>query len=98
MSPNDTCYAILLNKVDGRQTTPEIIARHIEHLRKLDDAGKLVLAGPFEDCPGGMVIVRADSLDAAKQIAASDPFVSEGVRTFEVRTWLLATRENGYLG
>lgn len=98
MPRSDTCYAIMLNQIDGRSTTPDIIARHIAHLRELDDAGTLVLAGPFEDYPGGMVIIRADSLDAAKQIAASDPFVSEGVRTFEVRTWLLATKENGYLG
>ena len=98
MNPNDICYAIMLNKIPGRETSAETVARHIEHLRRLDDQGKLVLAGPFEDYPGGMVIVRADSLEAARQIAESDPFVSEGVRTFEIRTWLLATRENGYLG
>jgi hypothetical protein len=98
MNPNDICYAIILNKIPGRETTSEMVARHIEHLRRLDDEGKLVLAGPFEDYPGGMVIVRADSLESARRIVESDPFVIEGVRTFEVRTWLLATRENGYLG
>lgn len=98
MNSGDTCFVIILNKVEGREATPDLVARHIEHLRRLDDQGKLVLAGPFEDYPGGMVIVRADSLDSARCIAASDPFVIEGVRTFEIRTWLLATRENGYLG
>jgi uncharacterized protein len=98
MKSPDTCFAIMLSKVSGRDTGIDIIARHIEYLRKLDDDGKLVLAGPFEDFPGGMVVVRAESSDAARRIAESDPFVVGGVRTFEVRTWILATRENGYLG
>jgi uncharacterized protein YciI len=98
MNPQDICFAIMLSKVSGRDTGIDTIARHIEYLRKLDDDSKLVLAGPFEDFPGGMVVVRAESPDAARTIAQSDPFVVEGVRTFEVRTWILATRENGYLG
>jgi uncharacterized protein YciI len=98
MNPNDICYPILLFKIPGVDTSGETVARHIAHVKNLDDQGKLVLAGPFEDFPGGMVIVRAESLEAAKKIAESDPFVTEGVRTFEVRTWLLANRENGYLG
>ena len=97
MSQADTCYVIMLNRIPGCETSTETIARHIGHIRRLDDLGVLVMAGPFEDYPGGMVIVRADSLESARRIAESDPFISEGVRTFELRTWLLSTRENGYL-
>jgi uncharacterized protein YciI len=98
VDPNNICYPIMLFKIPGVDTSRETVARHIAHVKDLDDQGKLVLAGPFEDYAGGMVIVRAESIEAAKKIAESDPFVTEGVRTFEVRTWLLATRENGYLG
>lgn len=98
MGDKDICYTILLFQIPGVETSRETVARHIAHVKNLDDQGKLVLAGPFEDYAGGMVIVRAESLEAAKLIAESDPFVSEGVRTFELRTWLLANRENGYLG
>lgn len=98
MSDKDICYTIMLNRIPGVETSRETVVRHIAHVKNLDDQGKLVLAGPFEDFPGGMVIVRAESLDAARKIAESDPFVSERVRTFEVWTWLLANRENGYLG
>ena len=90
--------ALLLLARDLLETSRETVARHIAHVKNLDDQGKLVLAGPFEDYAGGLVIVRAESLEAAKKIAESDPFVIEGVRTFEVRTWQLANRENGYLG
>jgi uncharacterized protein YciI len=98
MLDKDICYPILLFKIDGVDTPRETVMRHIAYVKSLDDAGKLVLAGPFENFAGGMVIVRADSIEAATEIAKSDPFVTEGVRTFEIRKWLLANRANGYLG
>ena len=98
MSDKYICYPILLFKIDGVDTPREIVMRHIAYVKSLDDAGKLVLAGPFENFAGGMVIVRAESIEAATEIAKSDPFVTEGVRRFEVRKWLLANRENEYLG
>ena len=97
MNHKNKHYVIMLHKIPGRDTPKALVDRHIAHLRNLDDQGNLVLAGPFENYPGGMVIVRAESLDAARHIAESDPFVSDGARTFELRTWFLATRENDYL-
>lgn len=92
------CYPILLFRIPGVETSRETVARHVAYIRSLDDKGKLVLAGPFDDFPGGMVIVRADSIDEARAIAENDPFVIEKVRTYELRTWLMANRGNGYLG
>ncbi len=37
----------------------------------------------------GMVIVRAESLAAARTIAAEDPMHKSGARRFTVRPWLL---------
>ncbi|MGZ3687479.1 MAG: YciI family protein [Bdellovibrionota bacterium] len=91
-----TRFVIVLHKV--KDASKETIQRHIEHLAKLDQSGALILCGPFTDHPSGMVIVKAKSKDKATEIAQSDPFVREGVRTFEMRTWLIACRENGYLG
>ena len=36
-----------------------------------------------------MVIIRADSLKAAQEIAAQDPMHQCGARSFKVRPWLL---------
>jgi hypothetical protein len=36
-----------------------------------------------------MVIIRADSLAHAREIAASDPMHVAGARSFTVRPWLL---------
>lgn len=95
---NFTLYAILLNKTDEKPLSKEIIGRHISHLRELDRDGRLVLCGPFADHPSGMVVIRAADRGEATEIAKKDPFVQEGVRAFEVRTWMIACAENGYLG
>ncbi len=75
-----------------------VIRAHVEHLKRLDDKGLLVLCGPFKDDKGGMVILRAASHEAAKEIAEADPFVKEGVETYELNTWELSCAENNHLG
>ena len=84
MSEKDIRYIILIDK--QKNYPLELIKRHVDHLKKLEKSNKLELCGPFIDYEGGLVIVNADSLDEAKQIAESDPFVSEGYGTYEIRT------------
>lgn len=74
-----------------------VVERHVGHLKKLDDAGCLVLCGPFSDYGGGMVVVRAPSREEADKIFRSDPFVSEGYKTYQLRTLEAADKSNGFL-
>jgi len=54
----------------------------------------LVFAGPFtepdgETMNGSLVVIEAASLDAARKIAAGDPFAKAGVfATVDIRPWL----------
>ena len=91
-------YVILLSQVPERTLTKELIQAHIAHLRELDDEGKLILCGPFSDFKGGMIILHVQSLEEARRIAESDPFVKSGVENYEVRTLQVACKENDYLG
>src|ERR1022692_3617988 len=93
-----TLYTIILRKISGRELNTETIASHIEHLRILDQSGKLVLCGPFAYYPSGMIVIKAKDKNEATLIANEDPFVKEGFRTCEVRTWQIACKENNYLG
>jgi len=59
-------------------------AAHVEHITRLDDAGRIVLAGPIRSDDGarsiGAVIVfEADDLEAARAFVDSDPYVRGGV-------------------
>jgi len=82
----------------GKKITEELIKSHVAHLKELDKKGQLVLCGPFLDYKGGMVIVKASSYDEAKEIAESDPFVREGVETYEIRSMEISCEENNHLG
>jgi uncharacterized protein len=89
-------FVILLTHTE-KETDQHIIERHVHFLKSLDQKGLLVLAGPFSDVPGGMVIIKAHHEEEAIQIALSDPFVSQGYRTFEIRTLEVANQQNHYL-
>lgn len=91
-------YVILLSINHGKKLTEPVIREHVSFLRKLEDKNQLVLCGPFLDYKGGMVIIRAKSMEEAKAIAESDPFVSSGLESYEIRTMEVSSEENNHLG
>ena len=56
---------------------------HVEHLNRLNAEGTLKMAGPFLDAEGkpngSLVIVSAETIEAAKAIADSDPYTKAGL-------------------
>ncbi len=59
---------------------------HIERLEKLEGEGKVILAGPFGDQSGSLIVIEADSLEEAEAFAGGDPYVTKGVfESHEVR-------------
>jgi uncharacterized protein YciI len=98
MTSEFTRFVILLDTVQGTTTSEPLIRAHVAFLRELDKQGKFVMGGPFTNYDGGLMIVKASSLDEAKQISESDPFVREGVRSAEVRCWELSCEDNNHMG
>ena len=79
--------------------TKAVVSRHVDHIKALDDSGKLELCGAFKGYPGvaGMLILRAESLEEAEEICKSEPLVSEGYATYKLRSLQVADRDNNYL-
>ena len=90
-------YVVILQPIELRELTKEVITKHAQHLRELDVDGKLVLAGPFTDHPTGMLVLRGKNKDEIKSIMEQDALIREGFRTFEIRTWLMSNKTNNYL-
>jgi uncharacterized protein len=70
------------------------LSEHVGWLLGLERNGVLFVSGPLLSGPGvrpgsGMTVLRAPDEDAARAIAAADPFVTAGLRTFEVYRWRL---------
>ncbi len=88
-------YVVFTTPTNGLGPVMENIGPHLEFQVSLEDRGIMFGAGPFwsddetEWLGEGMVIIRAGSLEEAKEIAASDPMHSSGARSFTVRPWLM---------
>ncbi|RRJ64250.1 hypothetical protein EHV15_15965 [Paenibacillus oralis] len=93
-----TKYVILLMLNPGKSLDEGLIRGHVAHLRELDRLGHLVMCGPFTDYKGGMIIIEADTIEQARQIAERDPFVESGAENYELRTWEISCEENRHLG
>ena len=71
------------------------MANRPEHLAYLQSLGEtLAFAGPFTEpdgvtMNGSLVVVETATLEAARKIAAADPFAKAGVfASVEIRPWL----------
>ncbi len=88
-------YAIFTKPANGLGPVMEKLEEHLEYQISVEKNGILFAAGPFwtddeQQWRGeGMVVVRAESLGAARAIAEKDPMHASGARTFEVRPWLI---------
>ena len=81
--------------LDKRTATRPV---HLEHLKTLGD--KLVLAGALlgddGNPEGSLLILEAESLEAAKTAFLADPFVREGIfGSVEIKPWRVAINHTG---
>ena len=76
-----------------------MVLKHVEHIKKLDDDGQLILCGPTKGYPGvaGMIIFTAENDEAAEAICKSEPFVAEGYATYKFFSMRVGNRDNNYL-
>ena len=81
------------------KVTKAVITRHVENLKKLDEAGKIVLCGPFKGYPGvaGMVIFKTESFEEADALCRQEPLVTEGYATYTLASLQVADKDNNYL-
>lgn len=98
MSQMTTVYLGLLKRgprAEEPTDQPDELAKlqeaHMVNIRRMAEAGKLLLAGPFTD-EGfwrGVYIFKVDSLEEAQALTDSDPAVAAGRLAFELHPWLI---------
>lgn len=97
--PEPSYFLILQRAIGDPGRVMPVMERHMTWLSAQLDAGRLVLTGTgqTEDAPipdAGFIIARADDFAAAKALADDDPFIREGVRSYEL---LRISPKNGLL-
>lgn len=75
-------YALIARDLIGerrQQTRPA----HLDHMNRLDDAGRLRHGGPLlnadDQIVGSLIILEADTLEDAKATFARDPYIVNDV-------------------
>ena len=64
---------------NGARLRLSVRPAHLENLRPLAQAGKIVIAGPFTDGSGSLILADFESEHAAQTFAQNDPYTVEGV-------------------
>jgi len=92
----DRYYVVFLKRPPSAPTLDEAAAQalqrqHLAHLRALYEAGKLLLAGPFDEQKDaalrGMCLYRVASAEEARRLAEGDPAVKAGRLAVDVVAW-----------
>jgi len=88
-------YAAISTPAKEPQDVKTALPDHLAYQAGLERSGALAFAGPMSDETGdqmqgiGLIIYRADSLDAARILAENDPMHQSGARTFTLRRWMI---------
>jgi uncharacterized protein YciI len=97
--PELTPYYLTLLKTNPDYVPPEddpkeLLHQHLAYGRSLFEAGKMLMSGPTAAPEGelleGIYIMRAESLEEAKELANGDPAVQANALIPIVCTWYLA--------
>ncbi|MFQ5658988.1 MAG: YciI family protein [Gammaproteobacteria bacterium] len=88
-------FVVLTTPANGLGPVMENLEPHLKFQVELEEKGIMFGAGPFftddmkEWRGDGMVILRADTMEEADKIAASDPMHQSGARSYKIRPWLM---------
>jgi uncharacterized protein YciI len=93
-------FLVLYEEKQPHLRSEELIKKHIEFLKKIHAKGNLVLCGPRTNSEvGGILILRCNSEDEAREIVLSDPFIQEKFcKNFKMFEFIEANEGNGWLG
>ena len=74
---------------DAKEKRPQHRPAHLQHLEPLAKQGKVLLAGPFTDGTGSLIVVDAESREAVWALVSRDPYVINGIfNRVEVKPFL----------
>ncbi|MBX2836853.1 MAG: hypothetical protein KTR35_08355 [Gammaproteobacteria bacterium] len=88
-------YVAVSTPIKPAQELQQALPDHLAFQTEQEKAGTLAFAGPLSDLTGelmegvGMIVYRAESLEAARAIADADPMHSRGIRDYTLRRWMI---------
>lgn len=65
---------------------------HRDWLKRGFASGHFLMAGRRDPRIGGVILIKAETLEEARALAAADPFITEGVAEYDLIAWEPAMR------
>lgn len=87
-------YAVLSQPSPTPEKLKALLPAHLEYMISLEKRGVLFASGPLSDGKSppdgaGLTVLRVANSDEARALAEADPFVRNGLRTFELKEWTI---------
>ena len=86
-------FCAILTVID-HDLNKKVRSDHLRYLKELYSQGRVLMAGPFNDGLGGMVIYNSVAAEEAERLAREDPAVASGARTLSLRPWTILNFED----
>jgi uncharacterized protein YciI len=87
-------FAVLSQPSPTPEKLKPLLPAHLEYMIALERRGVLFASGPLSDGKGppsgaGLTVLRVGSAQEARTLAEADPFVVNGLRSFEIKEWTI---------
>lgn len=89
-------FAAIIEYIEDTAKVSKVRPAHRDYLTSLKAKGQLVLAGPFTDDSGALIVYEAGSKDEAERLLQGDPFHANGIfQNWRIRPWntVMANKE-----
>jgi uncharacterized protein YciI len=85
-------FVVLSQPSAAPEKLTALLPAHLEYMIGLEKRGVLFASGPLSDGAGppsgaGLTVLRVTNAREARKIAKADPFVVNGLRSFELKEW-----------
>lgn len=91
MPPMKEYFIVLLNHGPNRDQPDSVVqSMQVAHLANIDrmwKERKAIIAGPFGDGSGGLIIMTNTTLEEARQLVGRDPMIKAGRLVADIRSW-----------
>ncbi len=85
-------YVLIWKPLVPSEKLRALLATHLDYMIDLERRGVLFASGPLTEPAGapsgdGLTVLRVRDAGEARRIAQAEPFVAQGLRTFELKEW-----------
>ena len=82
-------YLVVSKSDQPREQVQPYANEHTAWIKDGHNSGTVIFSGPAGEGNVGIWVLRANSMDAAKQLADSHPYHKRGLRSYEIYQWTI---------